>query len=91
MLETAQRFLVAANDAPWYWRDHSGRFWEMGEHGIPWLTLMALITVATFILIRSSHGALVEVNRSANSTLEYFYARWEKNRGEYLERRREHP
>ncbi len=86
MLENAELVLVGAKDAPWYWWDHSGWYWAMGVHGVFWL---ALIVVATVILIRSSRRGLAGAENSAKSALDTRYARGEINRDEYLERKRD--
>ena len=89
MLENAELVLVGANNAPWYWWDHSGWYWGMGVHGILWFTLIALIVVAIIVLTRSSRKGLPGADNSAKSALDIRYARGEINQGEYLERKRD--
>jgi putative membrane protein len=89
MLENAELVLVGANDAPWYWWDHSGWYWAMGLHGIFWLILIALIVVTIVAPIRSSRRGPAGTDRSAKSAMDTRYARGEINRSEYLERKRD--
>ena len=86
MSETAALVLARANDANWYGWDHSGWYWAMGFHGFLWL---ALIVVATVVLIQFSRRGLPGADNSAKSALDIRFARGEIDRGEYRERKRE--
>ncbi len=89
MSENSDFGLVGANDAAWFWWDHSGWYWTMGVHGVLWFTLIALIVVSLVVFIRTSRRGLPGPDNSAKSTLDIRYARGEINRGEYLERKRD--
>lgn len=86
MSENLESVLPGANDAPWYWWDHSGWYWAMGAHGVIWLILIALIAAAVVVLARSTRRGL---SNPARCALDSRYARGEINRGEYFERKRD--